>query len=66
VTSIAHQLGYFETIATVGIYQRLWPCIAQVTLEDVARVAARYLSPNHRTVGWFQPVAAAAPITEAA
>ena len=30
--------------------------IAEVSSEDVARVAARYLATSNRTVGWFQPV----------
>ncbi|HXE81440.1 MAG TPA: pitrilysin family protein [Vicinamibacterales bacterium] len=66
VTNIAHQLGYFATIADLEHYDRLWPSIAAVTLDDVARVAGR-LSAACRTVGWFQPVAAAeADVTLAA
>jgi zinc protease len=54
VTNIAHQLGYFHTIADVGLYHRLWDSIAAVRLDDVARAAGRLASAN-RTVGWFVP-----------
>jgi zinc protease len=54
VTNIAHQLGYFHTIADVSLYHRLWEGIAAVDLADVARAAVR-LSSTNRTVGWFQP-----------
>src|SRR4029079_1158492 len=59
VTNIAHQLGYFATIADIDVYRTLWPSIAAVTLEDVGRVAARCFKTSNRTVGWFQPTAAA-------
>ena len=68
VTSIAHQLGYFETIGGLDRYESLWPAIAAVTLDDVARAAAR-LGASGRTVGWFQPTASAdvdVPIAAAA
>jgi len=58
VTNIAHQLGYFETIAGVAHYHDIWPRIAAVTLEDIAD-AAKSLRPDNRTVGWFQPAAGA-------
>jgi zinc protease len=56
VTSIAHQLGYFHTVADVGLYHRLPAAIEAVTLEDVARVAAVRLKPANRTIGSFQPL----------
>ncbi|HEX7086075.1 MAG TPA: pitrilysin family protein [Vicinamibacterales bacterium] len=55
VTSIAHQIGYFHTIADVGIYTSLAQRLAAVTPEDVARVARSRLAPARRTVGWFIP-----------
>jgi zinc protease len=55
ITNIAHQLGYFETIASWRIYPRLREQIDAVTLEDVAAAAARVLQPTNRTVGWFSP-----------
>jgi predicted Zn-dependent peptidase len=55
-TNIAHQLGYFRTIADVDLYHRSWSAIAGVTLDAVARVAASRLRATNRTVGWFKPV----------
>ena len=56
VTNIAHQLGYFETVAGPGFYQKLHPCIEAVTAEQVSSVARARLSQSAQTVGWFQPV----------
>jgi zinc protease len=56
VTNIAHQIGYFQTIAGVEVYHGLEARLAAVTLEDVARVAARVLALTQATVGWFQPI----------
>jgi len=56
VTNIAHQLGYFETIASVDIFTGAPSRIAAVTLEDVAAVARRVFSSSNRTVGWFDPL----------
>jgi len=55
VTHLAHQLGYFETIASFRACRTLLPRIMAVTLDDVARVARRYLDGSNRTVGWFDP-----------
>ena len=55
VTNIAHQLGYFETVAGPGFMERLAPAIAAVTPEQVHDVARRLLGPACRTVGWFRP-----------
>jgi zinc protease len=56
VTNIAHQLGYFETIATVDLFASLPARIAAVSLEAVAAVARTVLAPANRTVGWFEPL----------
>src|SRR5262245_46987552 len=56
VTNIAHQLGYFETIGSLDVYQEAAPRIAKVTLDDVAGAAKRVLSASNRTVGWFDPL----------
>jgi zinc protease len=55
VTNIAHQIGYFHTIASVDAYHGMGDRIAAVTLDDVARVADRYLRPSTCTVGTFEP-----------
>src|SRR5947207_5419556 len=56
VTNIAHQLGYFETIASVDLFHTLPARIADVSLEKVADAARTVLTPSNRTVGWFDPL----------
>jgi zinc protease len=56
VTNIAHQLGYFETVASVRLLASLPESIAAVTVEDVARAARRLLADSNRTIGWFEPL----------
>jgi zinc protease len=56
VTNIAHQIGFFETVADEGLYRSLPDRIALVTSEQVNRAAAKYLRPGNRTVGWFRPL----------
>jgi zinc protease len=56
VTNIAHQLGYFETVAGPGFFPRVPRFIDAVTVEQVADVARRRLDATKRTVGWFRPV----------
>jgi zinc protease len=58
-TNIAHQLGYFQTIADVDLYHHSWDAIAGVTIDDVARASASCLRASNRTVGWFKPTAGA-------
>jgi zinc protease len=55
VTNIAHQLGYFETIASVDVFRELMPRIAAVTLDEVATTARTVFGASNRTVGWFDP-----------
>ena len=59
LTDIAHQLGYFETIARWRDYHELIPRLATVTLDQVNAAARKYLTADNRTVGWFEPVARA-------
>ena len=56
VTNIAHQLGFFETIAKVDLYRNMPALMAAVSLDEVGRVAKRYFRANSRTVGWFDPL----------
>jgi zinc protease len=56
VTNIAHQLGFFETIASADLLASLGDGLSAVTGEQVARAAATYLQRTNRTVGWFRPV----------
>jgi zinc protease len=56
VTNIAHQLGYFDTIANVDLLNALPARIAKVTVEEVGAVARRVFGDANRTVGWFDPL----------
>ena len=56
VTNIAHQLGYFETIATVSLFTSLPALIASVTADEVGTAARTLLNDSNRTVGWFEPL----------
>jgi zinc protease len=56
VTNIAHQLGYYDTIASVDLFTTAPSRIAAVTLEEVAVAARDVLPPANRTVGWFEPL----------
>ena len=56
VTNIAHQLGYFDTIASVGLFKSLPERIAAVTLDEVSAAARTLLSDANRTIGWFDPL----------
>jgi zinc protease len=58
INNIAHQLGYFETIASWCLSTTLRERIDSVSLESVAAAAAARLKPNNRTVGWFDPLPA--------
>ena len=55
VTDIAHQLGYFETIASWRDYSTLRERLDAVTPELVHAAATRYLADQNRTIGWFEP-----------
>ena len=56
VTNVAHQLGYFETVAGPGYFDSLASRVSEVTPAQVADVARRRLATEKRTVGWFRPV----------
>jgi zinc protease len=56
VTNIAHQLGYFDTIATVDFFSQLPSAIEAVTLEAVAEAARELFDASNRTIGWFEPL----------
>jgi len=64
VTNIAHQLGYFETIATFGLFTSLPARIAAVTADEVAAAARTLLGDSNRTVGWFVPLPLDTPSAE--
>ena len=56
VTNIAHQLGYFETVAGPGVFHDVQRRIQQVTADQVSEAAWRRLDRTQRTVGWFRPL----------
>lgn len=56
VTNIAHQLGYFETVAGPGVFDDIQRRIQMVTAEQASDVARRRLDPRQRTVGTFRPL----------
>jgi zinc protease len=56
VTNIAHQLGYFETVAGVDLFFDSAARIESVTAAQVADVARAMLQTTNRTVGLFDPV----------
>jgi zinc protease len=56
VTNIAHQIGYFETVAGPGLFPELLSRIEAVTPEQVSDVARRRLDKAARTIGWYQPL----------
>jgi zinc protease len=58
VTNIAHQLGYFETVAGPEFFPSIQRQIDAVTAEQVWDVARRRLGPASRTIGWFVPTGA--------
>jgi zinc protease len=55
VTNLGHQLGYFQTVASLDIYQDAPNRIEAVAQSEVNRVAKKYLRTDRRTVGWFNP-----------
>jgi zinc protease len=55
ISNIAHQLGYFDAIASWRDAMSLLERIDAVTVEQVAAAAASRLALNNRTIGWFEP-----------
>jgi zinc protease len=55
ITNIAHQLGYFATIADWRLYAAIGQGLEAVTLEQVSAIAATTLTAANRTIGWFNP-----------
>ena len=56
VTNIAHQIGYFETIASASQFANAPQSIAAVTVDAVGRVASQLFRPSNRTIAWFDPL----------
>jgi zinc protease len=64
ISNIAHQLGYFETIASWRLVPALRERIDAVTVQQVGEAAAARFKTTNRTIGWFdpQPPADEAPV----
>jgi zinc protease len=56
ITNLAHQLGFFATIASWQLGTTVAQRIEAVTVEDVCRIAADRLKPTSRTVARFEPI----------
>ncbi len=55
VSSQAQWLGLLEMLGDWRRFDNFVDNLAAVTAEDVQRVAEKYLRPENRTVGWFEP-----------
>jgi zinc protease len=63
VSSQASALGYYESAVGYRYLADTLEAVAQVTAEQVRAAAEKYLSPDNRTIGIFEPTA---PAPEAA
>jgi zinc protease len=59
VSNVAYWLGLLESIDTHALYDTLTDRLAAVSAADLQRVARAFLTPDNRTVGWFEPSPAA-------
>jgi zinc protease len=58
VTDQGYWLGFCEIVADVNWFETFLDRLAQVTIEDVQRVARAYFKRTQRNVGWYVPGAA--------
>ncbi|MGB7219340.1 MAG: pitrilysin family protein [Vicinamibacterales bacterium] len=56
VTNIAHQIGFFETVASLDVFGGAPGRIASVTVDEVVDAARSVCRDSNRTVGWFEPL----------
>lgn len=56
VSSQAYWLGRMEMLGDWRGFERFVDHLSAVTVEDVQRVADKYLRPSNSTVGWFEPI----------
>jgi zinc protease len=61
VTNLAHQLGYFDTVASWRMVESAFARVDAVTVPEANEAAARCLCPSNRTVGWFEPLQPGGP-----
>ena len=55
VSSQGFWLGFSEIVASTEWFYGYLDSLADVTIEDVQRVAKKYLAKSRRTVGWYVP-----------
>ncbi|MDQ3703570.1 MAG: insulinase family protein [Chloroflexota bacterium] len=55
VSSQARYLGQYELAGSWRRFETYLDELEKVSVDDVTRVAATYLTENNRTVGWFLP-----------
>jgi len=51
----AHQLAYFEGLGALDMLFELPDRVAAVTPREVKNVISRYLSPERRSIAWYEP-----------
>ncbi|MDH5584401.1 MAG: insulinase family protein [Gammaproteobacteria bacterium] len=51
----AHQLAYFEGLGALETLLELPDRVAAVTPREVKSVLSRYLSPERRSIAWYEP-----------
>lgn len=56
VSNIAHQIGFFETVASLDVFSGAPARIASVTIDEVAEAARSVCGDSNRTVGCFEPL----------
>ena len=56
ISNVAHQLGFFETIASWRFFPSMSDRIQAVTLDDVAKAASARLTASNRVIGRFDPL----------
>jgi zinc protease len=61
VTNQAFWMGYAEMFASIDWFDGFLASLADVTVDDVQRVARRVLAKRNRTVGFYLPTGAEAP-----
>jgi predicted Zn-dependent peptidase len=57
----AHQLAYFDGLGALPVLLGLADSVSRVTSADLMRVAAQYLDPSRRTLGWYRAGVAPKP-----
>ncbi len=55
VSKRAHQLGFFESIASYQLIDQFEGKVSRLSADDLQRVATRYFRDKTRTTGWLVP-----------